>query len=57
MLAVGDALIKRDTRVWVVVALCADPSRAWVVDKLHDGLVDGNERLIDLTQYVPLPAL
>jgi hypothetical protein len=50
----GDRIIKAG-RSLIVVAPCQDPGRAWVVNRLDYGLVNGRAWLIDLDGYRPLP--
>jgi hypothetical protein len=49
----GDRIVDRRLagRGLIVVAICEDPSRAWVVDSLDHGLVNGNAYVIDLDKY------
>lgn len=41
-------------RPLTVIALCEDPNRAWVVESLNHGLVDGMAQVIDLNGYQAL---
>lgn len=41
-------------RPLTVIALCEDASRAWVVESLDYGLVNGNAQIIDLDGYQAL---
>ena len=50
----GDRLVKRGRSPLIVIALCEDQSRAWVVDRLEHGLVNGGAYIVDLDGYEAL---
>jgi hypothetical protein len=38
-------------RPLIVVAICEDPSRAWVVERFDHGLINGEAYVVDLAGY------
>jgi hypothetical protein len=49
----GDRIVDRVVagRALTVVAICENPSHAWVIERFHSGLVDGAAYVVDLDRY------
>lgn len=56
-LEAGDVIQRAGRRALIVVALCEDPSRAWVISHFDHGLVNGGAELIELVGYCKLVSL